>query len=163
MMPKFGAIDYSDLDVQLDKHLVKQASYKVADVKDQLETVSWDIVRFKDNDKGAELWQVQSADDGDYIVALYDEDEEATVKTASANWSVLATKTGHLQISYKGDPLVRLSSAQLGIPVAELKQAEKYLPEKLATNPKLVKTLLKELPAVAQQEVSKRYPELKGV
>lgn len=156
-MPKFG-VDYSGLDARV----VKRAFYKLADVKDQLEAVAFDIVRFKDNDKSANLWQVQSADDGDYIVALYDEEEE-TIKTASAAWSVLATQTGHLQISYKGDPLVRLSSTQLGIPAAELKQAEKYLPEKLATNPKLVKSLLKELPTAAQQEVSKRYPELKGV
>jgi hypothetical protein len=156
-MPKFG-VNYSSLNTQM----VKKASHKVADVKDQLETVAFDIVRFKDSDNGANLWQIQSSDDGDYIVALYDE-EDPTIKTASAHWGVLATQTGHLQISYKGDPLVRLSSAQLGIPAAELKQAEKYLPEKLATNPKLVKSLLKELSLVAQQEVSKRYPELKGV
>jgi hypothetical protein len=153
-MSKFS-LDYSGLANQITKK-----AYRLSDVKDQLETIAFDIVRFKDGDKGADLWQVQSADDGDYIVALYNDDEDEVEKTAS-NWSVLVTKNGSdLQISYKGDPLVRLSSAKLGIPSSELHQAEKYLPEKLATNKKLVKALLSELNDAARQEVSKRYPEL---
>lgn len=151
-MPKFN-VDYSSLSGQITKK-----AYRLTDVKDQLETVAFDIVRFKDGDKGAELWQVQSAEDGDYIVALYDEEVE---KTASVPWSVLVTKNGKdLQISYKGDPLVRLASSKLGIPSHELHKAEQYLPEKLATNKKLVKALLSELSDAARQEVSKRYPEL---
>jgi len=151
-MTKFN-VDYSSLAGQITKK-----AYRLTDVKDQLETVAFDIVRFKDGDKGAELWQVQNAADGDYIVALYDEEVE---KTASIPWSVLVTKNGKdLQISYKGDPLVRLASSKLGIPSHELHKAEQYLPEKLATNKKLVKALLSELSDAARQEVSKRYPEL---
>jgi len=153
-MPKFS-IDYSGLT-----QLTKKA-YRLADVKDQLETVAFDVVRFKDGDKGADLWQIQNADDGDYIVALYDDEDEVS-KTASANpWGVFVTKNGHdLQISYKGDPLVRMASAKLGIPSTELHRAEQYLPEKLATNKKLVKALLSELSEAARLEVSRRYPEL---
>jgi hypothetical protein len=153
-MPKFS-IDYSGLATTITKK-----AYRLSDVKDQLETVAFDIVRFKDGDKGAELWQVQNADDGDYIVALYD--DEAVEKTASTNpWSVFVTKNGQdLQVSYKGDPLVRVASSKLGIPSSELHQAEQYLPEKLANNKKLVKALLSMLSDTAKQEVSKRYPEL---
>ena len=153
-MPKIS-IDYSSLATQITKK-----AYRLSDVKDQLETVAFDIVRFKDGDKGAELWQVQSADDGDYIVALY-EDEEVE-KTASHNpWTVLVTKSGtDLQISYKGDPLVRFAASKLGIPANELQRAEQYLPEKLATNKKLVKALLSDLNDAARLEVAKRYPEL---
>lgn len=152
-MSKYG-IDYSGLANQITKK-----AYRLSDVKDQLETVAFDVVRFKDGDKGAELWQVQSADDGDYIVALYDENEES--EKVAASWSVLVTKNGSdLQVSYKGDPLVRLSAAKLGIPSKELYKAEKYLPEKLATNKNLVKALLSELSETARQEISRRYPEL---
>lgn len=151
-MSKYS-IDYSGLANQITKK-----AYRLADVKDQLETVAFDVVRFKDGDKGAELWQVQNAEDGDYIVALYDEEE---LDKTAASWSVLVTKNGSdLQVSYKGDPLVRLSASKLGIPSAELHKAEKYLPEKLATNKKLVKALLSELSETARQEVSRRYPEL---
>jgi hypothetical protein len=148
------SIDYLALANQITKK-----AYRLSDVKDQVEKVAFDVVRFKDGDKGADLWQIQSADDGDYIVALYD-DESGTEKAASL-WSVLATKNGSdLQISYKGDPLVRLSSRKLGIPSHELSQAEEYLPGKLASNKKLVKALLSELSEEARKEVSKRYPEL---
>ncbi len=154
-MPKFS-IDYSGL-AQIQKK-----AYRLSDVKDQLETVAFDVVRFKDGDKGADLWQIQSADDGDYIVALYDADEENEKTAAAKNpWGVFVTKNGHdLQISYKGDPLVRMASAKLGIPSSELHKAEQYLPEKLATNKKLVKALLSQLSETARLEVSKRYPEL---
>lgn len=146
----------SKFKVDLSSLLVKKA-YKLSDVKDQLETVAFDVVRFKDGDKGAELWEVQSSDDGDYIVALY---EEETTKTSS-NWSVVLTKTaGLLQISYKGDPLVRLASSKLGVPQGELDRVTQYLPEKLASNKKLVKALLGELTTEAKQEVLKKYPEL---
>lgn len=155
-MSKFS-IDYSSLVGQITKK-----AYRLADVKDQLETVAFDVVRFKDGDKGAELWQVQSADDGDYIVALYDEEPEQE-KTASAKspWGVVATQNGsHLQISYKGDPIVRLASSKLGIPSTELHKAEGYLPERLASNKRLVKALLSELSPTARLEVARRYPEL---
>lgn len=153
MMSK-NTIDYSAL-----AHQITKKAYKLSDVKDQLETVAFDVVRFKDGDKGAELWEVQSADDGDYIVALYDESEEAA-KTAS-DWSVVITKAaGVLQVSYKGDPLVRLPFTKLGIPREELGKVPQYLPEKLTSNKKLVKALLSELSAEAKQEVLKKYPEL---
>ena len=157
-MPKYS-LDYSKLATQITKK-----AYRLSDVKDQLETVAFDIVRFKDGDKGADLWQVQSADDGDYIVALYDDEAEGSEKTATASsnpWDVFVSKDGKtLQVSYKGDPLVRFASSKLGIPPQEMRQAAEYLPEKLASNKKLVKALLSELNEVARLEVSKRYPEL---
>lgn len=151
-MSKFG-VDYSGLETQIYKR-----AYRLSDVKDRLETVAFDIVRFKDDDKGANLWQVQSADDGEYIVALYQPDEEAKVVSA---WSVAISKTaGDLQISYKGDPIVRIASTKLGIPRAEIHKVEEYLPAKLAENQKLVRALLKELPIDTKEQVLRKYPEL---
>lgn len=146
-------MDYSGL-TKLNKK-----AYRLADVKDQIEKLAFDIVRFKDKDKGADLWQVQSADDGDYIVALYSEPDDDMVKEAA--WQVSVSQNGQdLHIAYKGDPLLRLASSKLGIPPNELHQAEEYLPNKLASNKKLVKALLRELPEAARLETLKRYPEL---
>jgi hypothetical protein len=151
-MSKFG-IDYSGLETRVYKK-----AYRLSDVKDRLETVAFDIVRFKDNDKSADLWQVQSADDGDYIVALYQPEEEQKI---ACLWEVTISKTaGDLQISYRGDPLIRIASSKLGIPRAELSQVEEYLPAKLAGNKKLVKALLNELSASAKTQVLSKYPEL---
>lgn len=149
-MPKFS-INYSSLE-----NVVYKKAYKLSDVKDQLETVAFDIVRFKDNDKGANLWQIQSADDGDYIVAMYLPEE----KTA-CDWEVNLSKVaGDLQVSYKGDPLVRIASTRLGVPRQEAHKIPEYLPLKLSENKKLVHALLNELPATAKNEVFKKYPEL---
>jgi hypothetical protein len=153
MMSKFS-IDYSGLENTLYKR-----AYKYSDVKDQLETVAFDIVKFKDDDEGAHLWQVQSADDGDYIVALYQPEEDAA-KTACV-WGVVMSKTAHdLFISYKGDPIVKMAASKLGIPTEEINQVSKYLPKKLASNKKLVKALLNELSISAKKEVLSKYPEL---
>lgn len=148
-----NSIDYSGLANKIYKR-----AYKLSDVQSQLETVAFDIVRFKDTDKGADLWQVQSADDGEYIVALYQPEEE--IKEASP-WSVSISKTASaLQVSYKGDPLVRIAASKLGIPQSELSQVEDYLPSKLASNKRLVKALLNELPETAKKAVLNKYPEL---
>lgn len=147
------SIDYSKLETQVSKK-----AYRLADVKNQLETVAFDIVRFKDGDKGAQLWQVQSAEDGDYIVAIYQgEGEEKSAST----WDVSLSKiSGELQFSYNGDPLVRVASAKLGIPNNELDKVADYLPAKLATNKKLVQALLKEMPEPAKKLALEKYPEL---
>ena len=145
------SIDYLGLTNKLTKR-----AYKLSDVKDQLETVAFDIVRFKDADKSADLWQVQSADDGDYIVAMYNDDEKKV-----SEWDVSVNKVaGDLQISYKGDPLVSIASAKLGFSRSDLNKVGSYLPEKLASNKKLVKALLNELSESTKKEVLKKYPEL---
>ena len=50
-MSKFS-VNYSNLSDQIYKK-----AYKLSEVKEQLETVAFDIVRFKDGDKSADLWQ----------------------------------------------------------------------------------------------------------
>lgn len=150
-MNKF-AMDYSTLENKIYKK-----AYRLADVKDQLETVAFDVVRFKDGDKGADLWQIQNAADGDYIVALYNPDEPEK----TGDWDVAVSKTaGDLQISYKGDPIVRIAASKLGIPPQELPKLESYLPDRLAENKKLVKALLSELSPSAKQAILIKYPEL---
>jgi hypothetical protein len=151
-MPK-ASIDFTTLENKLLKR-----AYPLSQVKDQLEAVGFDLVRFKDKDKGADLWQVQSADDGDYIVALYQPDEEE--KTASS-WDVSLNKTASvMHVSYKGDPIISISSSALGIPASEVRSIPDYLPTKLAENKKLVKSLLGQLSQASRQAVLSKYPEL---
>lgn len=150
------SVDYT----QLEDKLLKR-SYRLSEVKDQLETVAFDIVRFRDDDNGAKLWQIQQADDGDYIVALY-EDEPEAVKTASTKlWEVVLSKTSNtLNFFYKGAPITKMSASQLGLPANELEMAKHYLPSRLADNKNLVKALLDQLNPSTKQEVLSKYPEL---
>jgi hypothetical protein len=151
-MPKFS-VDYSSLQNEIYKKV-----YKLSEVKDKIEKVAFDLVRFKDQDKRADLWQVQSADDGEYIIALYSSDDQQ--KTALL-WDVMFIKTSNeLQISYKGDPIIRLAANKLGLASNDLSKVESYLPERLCENKKLVKTLLNELSVSAKNSVLNKYPEL---
>ena len=134
-------------------------------MKDRLEKVAFDVVRFKDGDNGAALWQVQSNDDGEqYIVALYN-DEEENVKTASvaekSPWQVSFSKIANvIQISYKNDPLLKVAAGKLGVAPKEISKIPGYLPAKLAENKKLVAALLSELPLTVRTQILRKYPEL---
>lgn len=151
-MTKFE-VDYTGVEK------IYKKAYRLADVKDQLETVAFDIVRFKDQDKGADLWQIQSADDGDYIVAIYGDDAEEM--KVEASWEVFISKTaGDMQVSYKGDPIIKIAASKLGIPPNELHKVPSYLPAKLAENKKMVSALLNQLSPSAKKAVLLKYPEL---
>ena len=83
-MSKF-AINYSSLE-----NTIYKKAYRLEDVKDRIERVAFDVVRFKDDDNGANLWQVQSSDDGDYIVSIYEPDPEEKVASETfASESIL--------------------------------------------------------------------------
>lgn len=152
-MTKFE-VDYTGVE-----HKIYKKAYRLADVKDQLETVAFDIVRFKNNDKGAELWQIQSAEDGDYIVSIYEEDKDEL--KSEGKWDVFVSKANNdLQISYKGEPLLKIASNKLGIPASDLHKVQSYLPAKLAENKKLVAALLNQMSTSAKKEVLIKYPEL---
>lgn len=151
-MSKFS-IDYSDLDNKVNKKV-----YKLSEVKDKIKKVAFDVVRFKDDDDASKLWQIQSADDGDYIVALYDNSED---NKKVSEWEVSLNKSASLiDVFYKGEAIVRLASSKLGVPSSEIELAAEYLPAKLAQNKKLVNALLKEVKEEVKQEILTKYPEL---
>jgi hypothetical protein len=149
-----SSLDYESLD-----NVFNKKTYKLADVKDQIVKVSWDVVRFPNSDNASKLWKVESGADGqEYLVALYNQEEEQLSKEA---WEVTVTKTAsHVQFSYKGEPIVKVASATLGIPPAELGSLSEYLPKKLASNKKLVASLLGTLNSSAKKELFSKYPEL---
>jgi len=127
--------------------------YKLADVKAQIEKVAFDVVRFKDDDNRANLWQIQSCDDGDYIIALYDEDFKK-----ESEWEASLDKTASfVHIFYKKTELGKLSSKDLGD--LDLVRAAKILPQKLASNNQLKDLFLDRLPS--KQVVLAKFPELK--
>src|SRR5665213_1952428 len=148
-----NTIDYDKLEEKLTKK-----AYKLADVKDQIDRVAFDIVRFKSDDDTSRLWQIQSSVEGDYIVTLYD---EALVEKTASVWEVVLSKTANvLNVYYKGDPLVKVATSSLGIPETEINSIPRYLPQKLSENKSLVRALLNQLNEPAKQMVYSKYPEL---
>ena len=124
--------------------------------KTQVVKVAFDVVRFPE-DPSAKLWKVESTDQGDYIVSLYQEEEAP--KTGS--WEVLHSKTAStLNVFYKGEQIAALPTSKLGIPAAEIASVASYLPSKLAANPSLVRSMLADLPEASKQAVLAKYPEI---
>lgn len=153
MMPKFS-INYQELSNSVDKKF-----FKLSDVEHRLEKVAFDVVRFKDGNPD-ELWQIQNADDGDYIVAKYDA-EDAVEKIASTKWDVLVSQgSGDINIFYKGHPITKVASSQLGISSDDLTVVKKFLPAKLASDKAFVKALFTTLDESSKQALFKLYPEL---
>jgi len=113
----------------------------------------------KDGDPD-ELWQIQSADDGDYIVAKYDSDDvkaEAKAKT----WDVLISESsGDINIFYKGQPITKVAANKLGIELNDLNMVKRFLPNKLASDKGFSTALLNTLDESTRKEILKLYPEL---
>jgi hypothetical protein len=150
-MPKFS------VDLDNVKSVVSKRSYKLSDVQDKIVKIAFDVVRFQDA-PADELWQIQNADDGDYIIALYDEEEK--VATASLQpWSVVI-KNSDLHVFYKEEHLCKVASTQLGFKESDLSLAKQYLPRKLASNKNLVKALLNSVDHDTQKSILSKYPEL---
>jgi len=160
-MEKF-AVNYNDLQGDLAP---RPQAFRYADVKHRLKKVAYDIVRFTDGDDISGLWQIQQTDDGDVIVAKYDDTSNFTEveKTASVetNWRALADRSGeHINIFYKDSPVTKVSLTKIGIPTEDADIVCRYLPEKLATNEALTSNLLAEMSSGDLKELVKAHPEL---
>lgn len=151
-MSKFS-VDLQELDNKLSNK-----RYKKADVEHRIEKVAFDVVRFTDVEDGTNLWQIQSCDDGEYIVSMYEDDEKLISKS---DWKVGLSKVSNdLTFFYKNYPVAKVSSASLGISEDIVKTASSWLPKKLSENSKLVKLLLKQASDEVKQEVLVKFPEL---
>ncbi len=149
------SIDYSALDNKINKKM-----YRLEDVKDRLEKVAFDVVRFRDEDNGANLWQIQSSEEGDYIVSLYDNSED-NVKVASAksDWEIVPVRD-QLQFFYKGDPVLKTAASSIGLSKDDIGNISRFLPKKLAENKQLVSLVLNQTDSASKQRILNKYPEL---
>lgn len=156
-MNKFS-VDYEGLQ----GNLYQEKYFRLNDVKDKIEKVAFDVVRFIDSDNIDGLWQIRQSDEGEYIVAMYDDQvSDSPVTKSSYHWSAMRDKTGsNVHVFYKGTPVSRIVLADLGLSKEESISMCRYLPAKLAENKNLAASLLKELPENERQELFTKYPEL---
>lgn len=150
-------VNYESLD-----QVINKKTYKLSEVKDRLIKVAFDLYRLKNNDP-EELWQVQNSDDGDYIVARYNDEVEKEVKVAVASvispWEVSASELD-VSIFYKGYPISKISLASLGMKNEDAESITAFLPEKLASDKNLVKALVNDLNEKVKNKIIQMYPEL---
>lgn len=157
-MNKF-AVDF-DL---LDKKMKPQPKiYKLADVKDKIKKVSFDIVRFTDSDNLNELWQVKQTDEGDVIVAMYDTSDKPVEKTSSTNlWNVIADNSKeNLNVIYKNKAIKKLAASKFNIDKNDVLWFCKTLSKKFANDETFIKSFIEDLSEQDKAELIKEFPEL---
>ena len=151
-------MDKHSVDYGFMNKLAEKKHYKFNDVKDRLIKVAFDVVKFKDSDNIDGLWQVQSSDDGEVIVALY---EETPKLEAKSSWSAVADKTAsYVHVFYKNEPVIKLASAYLGISKDDSVSFVENLPKILAENTGIRSSLLNELSEEDRKSFTTKYPEL---
>jgi len=146
---------------RLAQTVLPKRTHRLADVEHRLERVAYDLVRFRDDQDIDQLWKIHDTPEGPVIVALYDEDGNP-VREKKSDWEVIPDKKA-MHIYYKGEPLVSLSSEQLGIPESEFNIARRWLPRKLASDENLQRLLLEKVASTNRKLIAQRFPELTKV
>jgi hypothetical protein len=150
-------VDYLNLDQQL----TEPKYFKYADVKDQLVKVAFDIVKFRETDAIDGLWQIQQTNDGEIIVATYQDEQEVSKQASAISWEARSNTAGNsVTIFYKGVPITKVAIMQYGIPAGDAHLVCKYVPEKLASSTDFRKKMLNELSNDDRLELLKKFPEL---
>lgn len=148
-MNKFK-VDYTNLE-----NAVLKKAHKYEEVKDQLVKVAFDVYKFKSDEK-AKLWQMHSADDGNYIVALYDSDDDLIEK--KSDWQVIVNKSANnVNFFYQDEYVTKLPLDSFSM---NSKDLETILPTKLAQNKNLVNLLLKNVNSKVKQSLLTKFPSL---
>lgn len=144
--------EWSNLDEKMNPRKIP-----LSQVKDKIEKVAFDIVKFKDTDV-PELWRIESGDEGEYIIALYNEEDlEKTAGTKSPWFCIKESKT--IKLFYKNAFVTELTSNDLSAAGMDLNSAHKYLPKSLANNKKLSDIILKRA-GTNYKTLLEKYPEL---
>ena len=146
---------------QLDGGLNTKKVYRLADVKGRIEKVAFDIVRFIDSENIDGLWRIENRNDGDVIVAMYEESQGKEAKASSDPWSAIADKANtSVSVFYKGEPVRKIAVASVGLQSDDARSLARSLPSMLQSNSALVRKMLKEMNADERTLLVAKYPEL---
>lgn len=157
-MDKF-AVNYNTLEDTMEP---KQQVFRLSEVKHRLTKVAFGVVKFTDDDDVSGLWEVQQTDDGEYIVAMYDESSVSdTPQSKTSSWKALSyADNNNIQIFYKDEPVAKVALASMGISAEDAPSVARYLPSSLDSNKTLVAGLLGGLTAEERTALLVKYPEL---
>lgn len=157
-MDKFS-LNYESLQSSISQPKM----YKLADVKEKLEKVAFDVVRFMDGSEDIDkLWKIQQADDGnEFIVAMYNDEGTLEASAEKNEWHAAMNKTAsHITVFYKGEPLTKVAASAFDANPEEVSALCRHLPKKLATDKSLTMALLNDLSEEERSALRERHPEL---
>lgn len=161
-MNKFS-IDYS----QLTNELATKKVIKLSDVKDRVEKVAWDVVRFVDSDNIDNLWKIERQGEDEVIVSMYTSDDKeleakaSVVESKNNLWAATLDKTGsYVNVFYKEEPIKKIAISSLGVAAEDGKMLARNLPKMLSSNNTLVKKMLNDSSSDECALLFSKYPEL---
>ena len=148
------SIDYDNLENSVNS----PKYYKYSEVKDRLVKVAFDIVKFQDASEDIDgLWQIKATDDGEIIVAMYEQPslsaesnstlEKKTASLKTSFWEVLPGRDKSMNFFYKGEAIHRVASSDMGI-------------SEINSNPSFKDSLFEEVPKATKLALFNKYPEL---
>lgn len=118
--------------------------------------VAFDVYQ-RENSQVPSYWILEKCDDGEYLVATY-EDED--IKSESS-WSALSDKDDkNITLSYKNIPIRRFAVAEFKATPEEVYILKQAMVEKLDKEPDFVNKLLDSLPENKKDSIVSLFPEL---
>lgn len=94
---------------ELKEYFVKKDRMPLKGNENKIVRVAFDLFRIKDNDP-EELWQVQSSEDGEFLVRTFSVPDEDGLTTTSS-WSVNSDKKEeNITVAYQNMPIVRVAT-----------------------------------------------------
>lgn len=154
-------IDFEKLNKHFEDKSKKTIKYN--DVKDHLEKVAFDIVRFAPEYEEAidGLWRIETTNDGEVILALYSSDSDVVKTASTSEWNVIPDKSlSEINIFYKNEPVTTIKAASLNVESSEVKSFCRHLINKFATDNSAKKLLFRDLDKKTKNYFFTKYPEL---
>jgi len=150
-------LDYTSLETAISG----KKTIKLADVKDRIQKVAFDVVRFTDSGNFDKLWIVKEENGEKVLVAMYDEEEPLTVKASA--WVAMTDSFDNINVFYKGEAIAKFAVSKMGIAKEDASTVCRSLPEKLASDNSYVSSMLSAVLNYNERtDVYSKYPELKG-
>jgi len=119
--------------------------------------VAFDVFQM-DNGQVPTYWILEKCDDGEYLVATYEDEKE--IKSESS-WSALSDKENkHITLSYKNIPIRRFAVAEFNVEPKETHILKEAMVEKLDKDSDFVNKLLNTLPEEKKASIMSLFPEL---
>jgi len=118
--------------------------------------VAFDVFQMNDS-KIPSYWVLEKCDDGEYLVATYENEE---IKSESA-WSALSDKENqNITLSYRNIPIRRFAMVEFRVKAEDVHIFKQAMIEKLEEDTGFVDKLLNTLPEDKKNSLVSLFPEL---
>jgi hypothetical protein len=148
--------------VKLASEMTKDSGKVPYDTNKHLFTkVAFDV--FQLNGSSVEsLWKLENDEDGkQFLVAMYDDEQEGDKIVSTSNWSALSDKNGqNITLFYKDTPIQRFASVEYGFNNEDAHVFQNALVSKLNSDKEFSQKLVRAQNEQVKSHLLNTFPEL---